>query len=395
MPHSVGVTPRLPRICGPVNLEDRTYVAEGHPQQVNAGMKLVVFGLSVSSSWGNGHATLWRGLIGALARAGHTVVFFERDVPYYAQHRDLDRLPGGALVLYQAWEDVRMSARRHLADADAAVVTSYCADAIAAAAEALDSPVPVRVFYDLDTPVTLARLGAGEHVPYIGPGGLADFDLVLSYTGGSALTALAQRLGAVRTAPLYGSVDPAVHRPVTPLDHYRADLSYLGTYAEDRQPSLARLFVEPARRLGDRRFLIGGAQYPAEFPWAHNIAFVRHLPPAEHPAFFSSSRLTLNVTRAPMAELGYCPSGRLFEAAACGTPLLTDGWAGLEQFFAPGHEILVATEPEAVVAAMAASDAELSRMARAARDRVLAEHTAARRAGELVMLLESALTSRV
>jgi spore maturation protein CgeB len=358
-------------------------------------MKLVVFGLSVSSSWGNGHATLWRGLIAALGQAGHTVVFFERDVPYYAAHRDLDQLAGGVLVLYPSWTDVRPLALRHLADADAAVITSYCPDAISATTEVLESPVPLRVFYDLDTPVTLARLGAGEPVPYIGPRGLADFDLVLSYTGGSALTALEERLGAVRTAPLYGSVDPAVHRPVATLDRYRADLSYLGTYAEDRQPALVRLLVEPARRLSDRRFLIGGAQYPAEFPWAHNIAFVRHLPPAEHPAFFSSSRLTLNVTRAPMVELGYCPSGRLFEAAACGTPIVTDVWLGLEQFFTPGQEILGAADGDAVVAAMQASDAELGRIARAARDRVLTEHTAARRADELVTRLEGALTSRV
>jgi spore maturation protein CgeB len=364
-------------------------------QRVHAHVKLVVFGLSVSSSWGNGHATLWRGLIGALARSGHTVVFFERDVPYYAAHRDLDELPGGLLILYPAWAEVLGLVRRHLHDADAVVVTSYCPDATAAAAEAFDSPVPVRAFYDLDTPVTLSRLAAGEPVAYIGPRGLADFDLVLSYTGGLALTALRRRLGAVRTAALYGSVDPAVHRPVAPLDRYRADLSYLGTYAEDRQPALVRLFVEPARRLGQRRFLIGGAQYPPDFPWAQNIAFVRHLPPAEHPAFFSSSRLTLNVTRAPMAELGYCPSGRLFEAAACGTPLLTDHWEGLEQFFVPGREILVATDAEAVVSAMAIGDAELGRLRRAARDRVLAEHTADHRAEELVTMLESALTSRV
>jgi spore maturation protein CgeB len=355
-------------------------------------MKLVVFGLSVSSSWGNGHATLWRALIKALGTLGHSVVFFERDVPYYAAHRDLAELPGGELVLYPEWEDARETARAELAEADVGLVTSFCPDGVSASAEVLDSPVPLRVFYDLDTPVTLERLRAGAMVPYLDRRGLADFDLALSYTGGAALSGLRDLLGARRVAPLYGSVDPDIHRPAPPLDRYRADLSYLGTYAADRQEALGSLLVEPARRLSNARFLIGGAQYPADFPWADNIYFVRHLPPAEHPAFYSSSRLTLNVTRAPMVELGYCPSGRLFEAAACGVPLVSDAWEGLDTFFTPGDEILVARTVEDSVRAIEADDAELSRLGRAARARALATHTAERRAGELVALLEGAFT---
>lgn len=353
-------------------------------------MKLVIFGLAVSSSWGNGHATLWRGLCKALARRGHHVVFFERDVPYYAAHRDLTALPGGGrLVLYPDWREAVPAARRQLADADAAMVTSYCPDGIAAADLVLDSAVPVRAFYDLDTPVTLARLEAGEPVGYIGPRGLAEFDLVLSYTGGAALGRLATRLGARRVVPLYGSVDPELHRPVPAAERYRADLSYLGTYAEDRQAALEALFVAPARRLPDRRFLIGGAQYPETFPWTVNIFFVRHVPPPEHPAFYGSSRLTLNVTRHAMAAMGYCPSGRLFEAAACGVPILSDGWDGLDAFFTPGSEILVARGTEDALDALRAGDAELARIARAARDRTLAEHTAGHRAAALEAALEN------
>ena len=353
-------------------------------------MKLVVFGLTVSSSWGNGHATLWRGLIGSLAALGHRVVFFERDVPYYASARDLTGFPGGQLVLYDSWSEAASLGRSELADADAAMVTSYCPDGIEAAGLLLASPVPVRVFYDLDTPVTLDRLGSGAPVPYLSPSGLGDFDLVLSYTGGAALDALRTRLGARRVAPLYGSVDPSAHRPVQPVAAFAADLSYLGTYAADRQLAVETLFVEPARRLPSRRFLLGGAQYPPDFPWADNIYFVRHLPPADHPAFFSSSRLTLNVTRAPMASLGYCPSGRLFEAAACGAPILTDRWAGLEEFFVPGEELLVADSTDDVVASLAMDDAVLRRIGRAGRARALRDHTADRRAAELIALLESA-----
>src|SRR5947209_2326724 len=178
-------------------------------------MKFVIFGLTVSSSWGNGHATLWRGLWRALARRGHQVVFFEKDVPYYAAHRDVYELSGGELVLYSQWGDVLSKARVHLQDADVAMVTSYCPDGIAASGLALSSPATVKVFYDLDTPVTLENLRAGKPVSYIGPRGLRDFDLVLSYTGGQALEELRSRLGAGRVATLYGHVDPGVHCPVT------------------------------------------------------------------------------------------------------------------------------------------------------------------------------------
>jgi spore maturation protein CgeB len=355
-------------------------------------MKLVVFGLSVSSSWGNGHATLWRGLIGALAALGHRVVFYERDVPYYADHRDLLQLTNGELRLYSSWEEVLPRARLDVDDADVAMVTSYCADGIAAAELVLGSSANLRVFYDLDTPVTLAQLRLGESVPYLPPAGLADFDLVLSYTGGVALDELKHRLGARRVVPLYGSVDPRVHYPVPAVDRYRADLSYLGTYAEDRQAALLRLFIEPARRRPEQRFLIGGAKYPPAFPWSDNIFFVRHLPSSEHSAFYCSSRLTLNVTRAPMAEMGYCPSGRLFEAAACGAVILSDAWEGLNQFFEPGSEMLVAGSTDEALAALSTSDQELDRMGRAARERVLSDHTSERRAAQLVAALEAAMT---
>lgn len=356
-------------------------------------MKLVVFGLSVSSSWGNGHATLWRALIAALARRGHRIVFFERDVPYYASHRDLTELPRGwgTLVLYPDWQAIRARAEHELRDADVAIVTSYCADGIAASEVVLGSRANVRAFYDLDTPVTLARLRAGESVPYLPPGGLGDFDLVLSYTGGRALAELRTRLGAGCVAPLYGSVDPAVHHPVAAVSDYAADLSYLGTYAADRQQALAMLFVAPARRMPTRRFLIGGAQYPPDFPWADNIFFKRHLPPAEHPAFYGSCALTLNVTRSAMAEMGHCPSGRLFEAAACGAPVLSDAWDGLEAFFTPGEEILVARTTEETIAAVDRPRPELAAIGRRARERTLAEHTADHRAQELERALAAAL----
>jgi spore maturation protein CgeB len=356
-----------------------------------APMKLVIFGLTLSSSWGNGHATLWRGLIRALARRNHDVVFFERDVPYYAEHRDLEQLPGASLVLYPEWPRVESRARTEARQADACIVTSYCPDARAAAALVReDAPHALCVFYDLDTPVTLARLEAGETVAYLPERGLRDFDLVLSYTGGEALAALRERLGARRVAALYGHVDPQAHRPAPPDERFSADLSYLGTYAPGRQPALETLFVEPARRRPGRRFVLGGSGYPPDFPWAGNIWFVRHVAPPEHPPFYSSSRLTLNVTRQEMAAMGFCPSGRLFEAAACATPVLSDAWEGIEQFFTPGEEILLAGSAEEATAALDMPPEELMRIGRAARQRALDEHTSDRRTARMLSLLEAA-----
>ena len=353
-------------------------------------MKLVIFGLAISSSWGNGHATLWRALAGALVRRGHHVTFLERDVSYYAAHRDVTALPGGELIIYRDWPEVLPRVRRLVADADVGMVTSYCPDALAATELLLDSPAPVRAFYDLDTPVTLAELQAGRAVGYLGPRGLRDFDLVLSYTGGAALDGLRGELGARHVVPLYGSVDPAVHFPVAPVPAYAADLSYLGTYASDRQAGVEQLFVAAARRLPERRFLLAGAQYPDDFPWTANTHFRPHVAPPDHPAFYSSSRLTLNVTRRAMADLGYCPSGRLFEAAACGVPMLSDWWAGLDRFFTPGEEILVARDTDGAVEAVQAGDGALRALARRARERTLDEHTADNRAAELERALEEA-----
>lgn len=353
-------------------------------------MRIVVFGLTVSSSWGNGHATLWRGLIRALARLGHTVTFFERDAPYYARHRDLDRLEGGELRLYEAWQPLVPEARTALGSADVAVVTSYCPDGVAAAELVLDSRAPRKVFYDLDTPVTLSLARAGQRPAYLGPSGLGRFDLVLSYTGGAALDDLRSILGARRVAPLYPSVDADRYLPVPPRADYRADLSYLGSWAADRVQVMEALFVDVARLRPDRRFLVGGARYPASYPWPANVGRVEHVAPAEHPAFFASARVNLNLTRAVTASFGYCPSGRLFEAAACGAAIVSDAFEGLDRFFAPGREILVAHRTEDVLAALDRSDEDLARIGQAARERALAEHTADRRARDLIAALESA-----
>src|SRR5947209_2221585 len=264
-------------------------------------MRIVVFGLSISSAWGNGHATLLRGLFRCLHADGHELHFFERDTPYYAPHRDSWSFPYVKLHLYSDWDSVLREARAKLANADAAMVTSYCPDGRAASALIMDAQVPRTLFYDMDTPVTFSRLDRGEEVSYLPAHGLGDFDIILSYTGGKALEELRTRLYARRVAPFYGWVDPANYFPVPATEKFAAEVSYLGTFSEDRQAKLDELFIAPARLLPSRSFVIGGAMYRAAASWPKNIRYFDHVSPPEHCAFYCSSRLTLNVTRASMA----------------------------------------------------------------------------------------------
>jgi spore maturation protein CgeB len=355
-------------------------------------MHFVIFGLSVSSSWGNGHATLWRSLLKAMSRRGHTASFYEKNVPYYANSRDEWSPPEGIrLRLYDSLKDIQVETARELATADVAFCTSYCPDGPEASRMILDSRAAIKSFYDLDTPITLKAIHSDEAVPYLPSDGLGGFDLVLSYTGGRALDELQSKLGARRVAPLYGSVDPESHCPVDAVEEFRAALCYLGTYAADRQRALEELFLKPAARMPQQRFVLGGALYPETFPWEKNVFFVRHLEPSLHSAFYCSSRATLNITRSSMAEYGFCPSGRLFEAAACGAAILSDWWEGLDTFFAPGKEILCVRTAEAVENALALSDGELREIGSAARQRTLEQHTATRRVIELEAICEDVI----
>ena len=351
-------------------------------------MKIVIFGLSISSAWGNGHATLLRGLFRELHHSGHQVHFFERDVPYYAAHRDAVDLSFVTIHFYTDWNHILPIARALLADADVGMVTSYCPDGVAACALICESKYLRTVFYDMDAPVTLRRLSEGEVVPYLPPDGLKYFDLVLSYTGGPALQEIRNRLGAQYVATLYGWVDPSIYYPVERSSKFEADLSYLGTYSQDRHSTLTELLIMPATRLQNHRFLIGGAMYPDRKSWPSNVRHFEHVSPPEHCAFYCSSPLTLNVTRGSMAAMGYCPSGRLFEAAACGTAVLSDNWLGLDSFFTPGNEILLASSTAEAMDAIASDRALLAQVGARARERALDCHTAAIRARRLIELIE-------
>ncbi len=346
-------------------------------------MKIAIVGLSLSSSWGNGHATTYRSLLKGLRRLGHDVVFFERHENWYAEHRDLP--PCESLRFYDSAAALLGQWKEELRDTDVVIVGSYVRESALITRTLRRLVRGMLVFYDIDTPVTLAQLRE-DRCEYLAREQLADFDLYLSFAGGPVLDEL-QALGARAAAPLYCSVDPDVHGPVPVANGI--DLGYLGTYSPDRQPTLRELLLRPATRWTGGRFTIAGPQYPDAAEWPVNVRHIAHLPPEEHAAFYCSQRFTLNVTRADMRRAGYSPSVRLFEAACCGTPVISDHWSGLDAFFRIGEEVLTAADGEDVLHYVRElSDEDRVAIGEAARQRVLASHTGEQRAIELEAHLE-------
>jgi len=339
-------------------------------------VKIVFCGLSITSSWGNGHATNYRALVRELSARGHDVLFLERDMPWYASQRDLPEPPWGRTALYGSLEQLEQH-EADIAAADLAVVGSFVPEGVAVAEWVLERAGGAVAFYDIDTPVTLGKLRRGD-AEYLSPELVGRFDLYLSFTGGPTLEVLEAEFGARRALAFYCLVDPQAYRPLQETPYW--DLGYLGTYSDDRQPALERLLIEPARLLPDWEFSVAGPQYPEGIKWPGNVERIEHVPPRDHPGFYASQRFTLNVTRAQMLEAGWSPSVRLFEAAACAVPVISDRWEGLDQIFTPGEEILVADSPEDVVRYLTETgeDKRLA-LGERARARVLAEHTAERR----------------
>jgi spore maturation protein CgeB len=346
-------------------------------------MRFVFLGLTITSSWGNGHATTYRSLLRGLAAHGHSTLFLERNKDWYAGSRDLPDHHDWQTQLYNSLDELTDRFRDEIATADAVVVGSYVPDGIAVCALVQRLAQGVTAFYDIDTPVTLAALEQGS-CAYLDQSMIRGFDVYLSFSGGPALDILRNRFGARDAKALYCSVDPGAYAP-EPDAAARWDLGYLGTYSDDRQPGLDALLCAPARTLPDQRFVVAGPQYPAHIAWPANCARIEHAPPSTHREFYNAQRFTLNITRADMVRLGYSPSVRLFEAAACGTPIISDAWAGLDGLFAAGEEIVIARNTGDVVAVLRdMPEAQRAAMGEAARRRVLASHTGRYRAGEFV-----------
>jgi spore maturation protein CgeB len=355
-------------------------------------MKIVIFGLSITSSWGNGHATTFRALCRALRARGHQIIFYEKNTNWYAHNRDLPNPEFCETRIFENWTAERANYRRELRDADVALVGSYFPHGIEAVTEVLESQAAVKSFYDIDTPITVAQLREHGSTHYVLAPQLAGFDVYFSFTGGPMLREIERRFGVRRAVPLYCSFDPEQYRALPVHRRYACDLSYMGTYAPDRQPKLEYLLCGTAQRLPQGSFIVAGPQYPKTVRWPANVRRIVHLNPRWHARLYSSSRLTLNVTRRDMVLAGWSPSVRLFEAAACGAAIVSDNWPGLDHFFTPAREILLPTSPDEVAHYLRDIDeAELRAIGRRAQQRVLGEHTSQHRAQEFEDAAQQAL----
>ncbi len=344
-------------------------------------MKIVILGLSITSSWGNGHATTYRSLVRGLALRGHDILFLERDTDWYAGNRDDPQPKGARTKIYNSLDELFEKYERPLSEADLVIVGSFVADGVAAGEWALELANGVTAFYDIDTPVTVERLGTGS-CEYVTAALIARYDIYLSFTAGPLLKSVERRFGSPMARPLYCSVDPHMYCPVQRTPQW--DLGYLGTYSDDRQPSLDALLLEPARRRPQGKFVVAGPLYPKTIAWPANVERTIHLSPGEHRNFYGDQRFTLNITREAMKHAGYSPSVRLFEAGACGVPIISDWWPGIETLFEPDREILISSGTEDTLRFLRDyTDRDRMAIGQAARRRILAEHTPEKRAMQL------------
>lgn len=349
----------------------------------------VFLGLTITSTWGNGHATTYRGLLKELAARGHSVTFLERDVPWYSAHREFSALPYGRLALYGSLDELKDRFTETVRHADAVIVGSYVPEGIEVGRWVRSVAKHITAFYDIDTPVTLASL-RDNRCEYLSCDLIAKYDLYLSFTGGPTLAFIERRLGSPCARPLYCSVDPTLYFP----KQYESvwDLGYLGTYAPDRQPALDSLLLKVAEQSPERRFVVAGPQYPEHIQWHQNVTRIEHLPAAEHCEFYNSQLFALNITRCNMLRAGYSPSVRLFEAAACGTPIITDDWPGLAEFFQPHSEIIPVQNTSDVLTHLKMSSDQRLEVADGARRRTLRFNTAAVRAAEFETYVDASLS---
>ncbi|AHM58365.1 hypothetical protein D770_00445 [Flammeovirgaceae bacterium 311] len=345
-------------------------------------LKIVIIGLTITSSWGNGHATTFRSLVKELSKRRHNVTFLEHDKPWYASQRDLPNPPYCQTSLYSSVDDLKQRFEPVVKEADMVIVGSYVPEGIAVGSWVNKIAGGVRAFYDIDTPVTIAQVQKGV-CDYLDKALIPEYNLYLSFSGGTVLDYLEREMGAQQALPLYCSVDPELYYPETEtIREY--DLGYMGTYSDDRQPPLDQLMLEAARQWQEGKFIVAGPQYPATIQWPANVGRLEHLPPSKHRHFYNQLRFTQNITRADMIRMGHSPSVRLFEAAACATPIISDYWEGLDSFFSFGDEILVSySAADTLKFIREMPEQERVEIGNRAKAKVLKLHTAAKRAEEL------------
>lgn len=358
-------------------------------------MKIAFYGSSLLSSYWNGAATYYRGLLRSLAAYGHEITFYEPDAFDRQSHRDIEPPPWCRVVVYAA---DATGVGRALADAAAATVVIKASgvgvndDALLSGMLAASRPDAVRIFWDVDAPATLADITRSPSHPL--RAALPSLDMVLTYGGGSPVVQAYRTLGAGCCVPIYNALDPTTHHPVPPEDRFRADLSFLGNRLPDREARVEAFLFAAARLLPAARFLLGGAGW-ADKACPDNVARLGHVPTSDHNALNVSARAVLNISRDNMAATGFSPATRVFEATGAGACLMTDAWDGIEMFLTPGEEVLVVRDGADVADALRAlTPARATAIGAAALRRVLADHTYDRRAAMVHDLLTAASVSR-
>ncbi|CUH13313.1 hypothetical protein JSE7799_00244 [Jannaschia seosinensis] len=352
-------------------------------------MKIAFYGSSLVSSYWNGAATYYRGILGALAKLGHEVTFYEPDVLDRQKNRDIDPPDWCRSVVYDGTEAALRRAAAEVAEADVVVKTSgvgFMDDTLLEAVFAAASPGALRIWWDVDAPATLSEIEPQPDHP-IRRALQRDVDLVLTYGGGPPVTQAYERLGPAPCVPIYNAVDPATHHPVAPDPRFDADLALLANRLPDREARIDDFFLSVAERLPDRRFLLGGAGWDDKAV-ADNVRLLGHVPTRDHNALNCTALAVLNVNRASMAQTGWSPATRIFEAAGAGACLITDAWPGIDMFLETGKEILVARDGrdmEEILSGLTRPRA--AEIGQRALSRVLAEHTYEKRALELDAVL--------
>ncbi|PWC80588.1 hypothetical protein TSH100_29330 [Azospirillum sp. TSH100] len=358
-------------------------------------MKMAFYGSSLLSSYWNGAATYYRGMLSELAKHGWDITFYEPDAFDRQKHRDIEPPDYARVVVYDATPEACRTVTAEAAKADVVVKANGVGvfdDELLDGVMDAAAPQALRLYWDVDAPATLAELRqAPDHVLRRR---LPELDFVLTYGGGPPVVSAYEAMGARVCRPVYNALDPSTHHPVSPQDRFRADLNFLGNRLPDREARVERFFLEPAARTPQARYIIGGSGWETK-GLPGNVTHIGHVGTADHNAFNTSAKAVLNIARDSMAEVGFSPATRVFEAAGAGACLITDAWEGVELFLAPDEEVLVARDGQDVTEHLQALTPDRSRaIGEAARRRILAGHTYARRAVEVDQLLRGALAAR-
>jgi spore maturation protein CgeB len=352
-------------------------------------IRFAIFGSSLVSAYWNGAATYYRGILKGLHGRGFDIEFYEPDAYQRQEHRDIADPAYARVIVYPDSPDGVSEAIERARTADILIKAS----GVGVNDELLEAELPraashstVMVFWDVDAPATLERMRNAPSDPFRRVLNL--YDLVLTYGGGARVVEEYERIGARRCIPIYNGLDPDVHHPDAPAARFKADLAFLGNRLPDREARVAEFFFEPARRLPECRFLLGGNGWQQDISLPSNVRAIGHVYTRDHNAFNCSPRAVLNINRDSMAQTGFSPATRIFEAAGAGACLLCDAWEGIESFLEPEREVLCVNSGEEVIDRLSSlTEARARKIGDAARRRILSEHTYALRAERLEEVL--------